>query len=163
MSSARAAKGEALIVDHKPTFGGRGGGTRSAIKRDKASRPGSARRAGLDTLVDSMVPAERDALLLHICRACGVTTPQAVREALGRLLASAACKSALETFIGSVTQIVERDRTAQRRNGPSQPTPQARAVPRPHADLRPSLSLQANRHPHTGPDCDLHTNTRPST
>ena len=98
---ARTAKGEALIVDHKPTFGGRGGGTRSAIKRDKAIALQSPD-------VDSMEPEEVTRLLEDICRSLSVSSLHSVRDALARLRAAVALIPKLETFTASVIATVAK-------------------------------------------------------
>ena len=82
--------------------------TREAIKRDKANR---GKR--LDPLVEAMAPEERDVLLRDVCRTLAVTTPHAVRDALANLTAAASALPAMQAFIGSILQILERDRQAR--------------------------------------------------
>ena len=90
------------------------------MRRDKAI-------AKMEPLVDSMTPTERDALITDVCRTLSVTTPHAVRDALDRLTGAVAAIPALESFVGSILQLVDRDRKAKPNQATALPalTPQA--------------------------------------
>lgn len=85
--------------------------TAEAIARDKAL----AKAGGVD--VDTMAPAERDALLTDVCRQLSVQSVHSVRDAVSKLSAVASKNPALETFVRATRTIVEEGAAYGQRPG----------------------------------------------
>ena len=109
----RRRKSEPLRVEH--AVYAHTTSTRAAIQRDKAM----SRK--LEPLIDSMSLEERDELMGDVCRTLSVSTPHAVRDGLAKLTAAVAAIPALESFVGSVLTLVERDHAVQQRQQPPPP------------------------------------------
>ena len=77
--------------------------TREAIARDKAM----ARTGGGNADVDTMTPADRDALLIDVCRLLSLSSVHAVRDQVVKLAAVASKTPALETFVKAARKLIE--------------------------------------------------------
>jgi len=85
--------------------------TREAIARDKAI----ARTGGGNADVDTMTPADRDALLIDVCRLLSLSSVHAVRDQVVKLAAVASKTPALETFVKAARKLIEDGITGPQR------------------------------------------------
>ena len=79
------------------------GATREAIARDKAI----AKLGGID--VETMAEAERNSLLVDLCRLLGVSSVHAAADALKKVCAIASTVPALESFVKATRQVVQQE------------------------------------------------------